>query len=149
EVLSVDVVSWDTFSNPRDTEPVQLFETGPDTGVFTGQIQSRMNNAVAPDGVLQTWNLFGQNGLVEVVLGSTAAYASVLPGIVRIVDAAGADVTSLLPGGTIYLRAEHESPFYDPYSPDSLYVSLRSLSTSEEEFVQLVETGPDTGIFQG
>src|SRR5262249_22666211 len=56
---------------------------------------------------------------------------------------------SLLPGETIYLRAEHESPFSDPYSPDSLYVSLRSLSTSEEEFVQLVETGPDTGIFQG
>src|SRR5262249_44224505 len=101
------------------------------------------------DGTLQTWNLFGQNGTVEVTLGSTTAIANVLPGLLRIVDAGGADVTSLDPGARIYLRAEVESPWLSPYSPDSLYVSVRSTTTSEEEFVPLVETGSDTGIFQG
>jgi len=149
DILTLNVLSWDSFSNVFDTEAVSLFETGPATGVFTGEIQSRMGSASGPNGILETSNYYPEYDRIEVTLGSASFPANILPGIVRFVDASGVDVTEVTPGANLYAQEEVESPYWSPSFPDTVYLSFRNLTTNDEEFAALTETGPDTRVFQG
>ncbi|HEV8577449.1 MAG TPA: Ig-like domain-containing protein, partial [Thermoanaerobaculia bacterium] len=134
----------------RDTESLQLVETGANTAVFTGAMPSSAHYWVQVyDGVLQVWVTDGQSDTVEVELESTTVTAPLISAILRIVDASGTDVTLVPEGGTVYLRVEADDVNDDPLYPDSFQVQVRSLTTGDEEYVNVEETGPNTSFFEG
>ena len=149
DTVTIDVRSRQSTGSVRDTETLQLFETGPNTAVFTGTMPSRAHYfTVVGDGVLQVWRTNNQNDTVEAELGATTATATLIPGFIRIVDASGADVTDIPEGGTVYLRVEYEDgndPMYQGY----LQVRVLSVTTGDEQYVAMWETGPDTAVFTG
>ncbi len=149
DTVTIDVRSRQSTGSVRDTETLQLFETGPNTAVFTGTMPSRAHYfTVVGDGVLQVWRTNDQNDTVEAELGAITATATLIPGFIRIVDASGADVTGIPEGGTVYLRVEYEDgndPMYQGY----LQVRVLSVTTGDEQYVAMWETGPDTAVFTG
>jgi len=150
DTVTAIVRSRESTGGVREEAPLELFETGPGTGVFTGQMPTRMVYYTEPqDGVLQTWVTNGQNDTVEVALGSATTTATLLPGILRIVDSAGADVTNIPPGGTVYLHLESDYYNTSPTFLDQATVRLLSLTSGDEEYLYIQETGLDTSIFQG
>ena len=147
--ITVTVVSRDNTGAPRDTETLLLVETGTDTSSFTGQMPSRWYGYVMPfDGELQTAMTGLQLDTVDATLGSTTATATMKVGIVRFVDASGADVGNVPPGGTIRLQVEAPTSNYDPLGPDLASIRLRSMTSGDDETFSLLETGPDTSIFE-
>ena len=148
--ITVNVTSREDTGNPRDVESLQLVETGIDTSTFVGQLPSRAGGPVNPyDGELSTSWIYGPNDTVEVVLDSITATATLRPGILRIVDVSGADLSNIAPGDPVRLHLE--APYADgnPFDPDQVWVRLLSPISGDEEGLTLLETGAQTGIFTG
>ncbi len=148
--INVEVISRDNFGNVRDTETLQLVETGTDTSIFVGQLPSQAyGSSNFFDGVLQTGPIYGTLDTVEATLDATTASATLRPGILRFVDASGADVTRLPEGSAVRVQLESDLLGNDAYSPDQVPIKLFSLASADEEDLWLLETGPDTAIFEG
>lgn len=148
--ISVEVLSRDSSGTVRDTETLSLVETGIDTSVFVGQLPSLASGSVNPyDGVLETGPPYGTLDTVEATLDTTTASATLRAGILRFVDASGADVTQLPEGTAARLLLESDYLGFDANSPDQVPIKLFSLASADEEDLWLVETGADTSYFEG
>jgi hypothetical protein len=149
DTVTAAVRSWQATGSVYDTESLQLSESGPNTAVFTGTLPSQAHYWVtAGDGVLQVYRTNDQNDTVEVTLGATTASATLIPGVIRVIDASGADVTNIPEGGTVHLRVEYEDG-NDPTYQGSFFVRVLSLTTGDQQYVMVWETGMDTGVFEG
>ena len=148
DTLAISLVSRRFYGPIDDTESLQLVETGVDTGVFIGQMPSRMNaGQVSFDGELQT-GYGSEPDTIEATLDATTAIATIRPGILRFVDGSGADVEILAADGAIGLALETRAGTSPTY-PDQIAVTVRSLSSGDEEYVYVLETGDFTSLFFG
>src|SRR6185295_4058630 len=148
--IGVEVISRDSFGNVRDMETLPLIETGIDTSVFLGQLPSEPSSAASFDnGVLETGAPYGTFDTIEATLDSTTATATLRGGIVRFVDAVGADLAQVPANDAIHLRVESDFITWSPTEPDAAWVRILSPATGDEESFPLFETGPDTAIFAG
>ncbi len=137
-----------------DSESLSLVETGPDTGVFEGQMLTRLGSAVPGDGFLQTDEPTGPPERPDILtathvdgFGQSSATAATLGSRLRLVDAAGNDTDSYATGGTVYVLLEDQN-FNIPSQVDFPMVQVFS-SLGDSEDIYLSETGKDTGLFEG
>ena len=136
-----------------DLEPMVLSETTP--GVFTGSIELRsFPSGVVQNGILETSQESGPphefetlRAVYEDRSGNSTATASTLNFRVWFIDAYGAVTSTYAQGSRVYVRLEDHN-FNDPAHFDRLGVTVRS-SQSDEEPLQLLETGKATGIYEG
>ena len=135
-----------------DVEYLSLTETGFDTGVFEGQIQSvGFPSNSSPDGV------FNAQPGCEVVASNQGqnspnpveARARFTQGELSFVDAQGNLAISYLEGTRAYLRAVMHGLNFNPGVRETLAADVRSELSGDGEAVQLQETGADTGVFEG
>src|SRR5262245_48683987 len=156
DAVTATLLTKDIEGNTRDPETLQLTETGPDTGVFTGQIEHMTYyQAVPGNGRLESWYTYSGpsapsfSDLVTVVLDSASATVPFLFSKVWFIDAAGNEATQYSIGDRIYMRVEWEWANSTPSQAQSIAVEVRSLTTGDSEFAALYETGPDTAVFEG
>jgi hypothetical protein len=143
------------FSGQRlDQETVFLTETAPDSSLFTGSI--RMEGDYPYDhgnGVLQTsYNQYPYAEYDTLVAegADRVDQARTEDSILRITDAQGNDLSSVIFGQTLYVRLER--PLYNtsPGAVDIAFgVRLKSIYTGDVERINLYETGINTGVFTG
>ena len=65
------------------------------------------------------------------------------------IDETGNPTTELLEGGLVWVRVVGASSNLDPNQAETLTVSLQTRYAGDQETLQLTETGPDTGVFEG
>ena len=65
------------------------------------------------------------------------------------VDESGQDTDTYLEGTTIFLALDDSASNFDPGTAETVPVSLSSQQAGDSETVTLLETGLDTGIFEG
>jgi hypothetical protein len=157
---SADTVSVQIMSElSPDLETLILTETGPNTGVFDGSIQMRLSSGGVQQG----------NGLLETVesghpqfqpphefdtlratysnaAGTSEARIGLTGSRTWFADAAGQEVLSYAVGGTAWIRVEDQN-WNDPGQWNQVSVQVRSLSTGDQEFLDLLETSRDSGVF--
>lgn len=149
EVVGVTVRSKGTIGEVNDTETIWLYESAGDSGVFLGQLQTRMFDSGGPGNwMLATFYDYINGGVldqveVSLLAAPVVATAPVVPAVVRFTDAAGADLNSFLGGDEVRLEVETE------LASNWIGLTVRSLTGGDEDYVTLYETGPDTFIFRG
>lgn len=154
DTLAATLQTVDVDGNVRDSEPLELTETGPDTDVFTGQMKlSTHYNPQPNDGRLDSWyKLYPQPSIpddITAIVDTVSATVPLLRSKIWLIDANGADATQYPAGSRIYVRLESEGVNFDPANPDTRFVRLDNLSNGDFQFPFLTETGPDTSIFEG
>ena len=151
DTLTATLVSKEVGGTIRDTETVQLLETGPDTGIFSAEVQLSAAPAGTPgDGTLATWSTNRQDlDRVVVSAGANEATANVAAARVHFLDAAGNDVSQYAVGDLVRVRVEAEGYAPNPTWADTFTVLLSSLTTGDQEYLALYETGSNTGVFEG
>ena len=136
-------------------QAISMRETGPDTGVFTGEY-TLPSNATRGDTITVTYY---DKEDVAGVSRTVVAYASVVTstGILSI------DKTSYPYGGYVTITLTEPDLNLDPEKVDDIptttgtpgtsgtagYVDIRTTSDPDGIYVKLTETGPNTGTFQG
>ncbi|HEX6902960.1 MAG TPA: Ig-like domain-containing protein [Thermoanaerobaculia bacterium] len=140
------------LSGCGDSEVLSLLETGFNTGVYEGSLNSSSGSGVSGDGVLNgfigctveaRWSDLGRPSWVT-------AQASFGGGSLAFTDAQGNLTGVFLNGSRAYLRTESANFNSDPVSPDTLYgVQVVSDITGDQVNAILYETGPNTGVFTG
>src|SRR4028119_1387344 len=135
-----------------DDEPLTLTETGPDTGVFEGSIPMRTSTYVDGNGILETLNGGAPAYLPEEV---TATYgpdsqvtARVAGARVRFFDAYGGETSSFAAGQPARVRVVDHNRNSDQ-SRDFVSIAVTSRDGGDSESLTLVETGFNTGVFEG
>jgi hypothetical protein len=141
-----------------DQETLQLTETGPDTGVFEGTLPSRVPSLTPPDylpygqpgnGSLDLSNsgppAFGPE-VVTASVGPYTAEARTVSAQVMFIDDFGRPTTSIPFGGQVRVRVIDYTR-NDPQFPDTISIQITALA--DYEFMNLQETGYDTGVFEG
>jgi hypothetical protein len=136
----------------RDLETLSLAEVAGSAGLFEASIP------------LVSGYGYPGNGALEVAIGTTpvshpdtvtaesngaTAQASTAPAILEIVDGQGRPVDTAGPGATLRVWAVSPRANTSAASPDSFSVVLRSKTAGDMEYLILVETGPNTSIFEG
>ena len=138
-----------------DLESLTLPETGADTGIFEGSILTRFDSMTAGNGVLETRGEIGPPVQLDTLSatytdasGQSTATIESLGSQIFFVDAAGEVTTSYATGSTAYVRlVAHD---LDSTSlPDPTSASISIAISGEYEDINLTETGPTTGIFEG
>jgi len=140
-----------------DQETVTLRETSAGSGIFLGSIglSFRDTGPLPGNGVLETGESFGPPFQYETIhasytdstSASSTATATTLGYRVWFLDAYGNLVSSYPQGTRAYVRIEWHN-FIDPNVVDSLTLRMQS-ATGDTEYLQVMETGRDTGIFEG
>ncbi|MCP3961800.1 MAG: hypothetical protein GY719_28490, partial [bacterium] len=147
---SVEIVSEVT----ADLEYLSLTETGPDTGVFEGSIDTLFGTATPGDGVLDTnedhnlpawWDTFVASHTT--VSGQVSASVRAIGSRIAFIDAAGNPASSYATGSTAYVRLESQNTNY-PTLIEAVMVTLSS-GTGDSMDVYLWETSEETGIYEG
>ena len=138
-----DTFSLDVFlvSNPASTRTATMTETGADTGVFEG--------SVAND---DFWAAAGEQiGADHVDADGVAASASaaVSGTVLQFVDASGKPAAAFREGSRAYMRAFDPASNWTSSYVDYTYVDLASAQAGDFEYMNLLETAPDSGIFEG
>ena len=132
-----------------DATLLDLQETGFDTGVFEGSVGLGLNSR--PFGILLDVSL-GET--IEVVhynsmtLGVSVDQATLTGSAVHFVDSAGESASEVLQGAPAYVRVIDPAADQSP-SIDQTSVQLTSEKTGDVESLTLIETGPETGVFEG
>ncbi|NJL28386.1 MAG: hypothetical protein HC897_11110, partial [Thermoanaerobaculia bacterium] len=146
DTLLVDVSAQST----GDAAVVTLTETGISTSVFEGAVALTSGPDPGP-GTLQTGNggppayLFDQ---VTATFGGASATATTIGSRAFFIDAFGQVVTAVAVNAPVRVRVvDHNVD--DPGLIDSFSVQLESQQTGDVELVTVVETGFDTGIYEG
>ncbi|MEM6454814.1 MAG: hypothetical protein AAF772_06935, partial [Acidobacteriota bacterium] len=147
----VDSLPVELFNDVAgDQESLLLQETGPDTGVFEGSIPL-VEFGGSFDGTL----LAGQNETIRAVYddpfsGTTSSdTAQIVFGLIDFVDADGSVTVDVIENAPVRLRAVSNANNFSPGTIDLTVAEIRSANSGDVEFVNLTETGPDTGIFEG
>jgi len=154
DTVTVTAAARSADGADRDTETFDLEETGPDTGVFVGEVPIwGAPGPVAENGTLENWHTgSGAADTVVVTYGPASVSGAVLTGRIWFADAAGNPVTQFSLGSRMYIFAEgdnynvHPNPSTIDYIP---YVTVRQASSGAYLYIELYETGPDTGLFSG
>jgi VCBS repeat-containing protein len=132
-----------------DQEPLELVETGRATGIYEGSLSLDSGASPAADGQLQA----GPGTVVSAVhdTGFTAdpPYAVIDSLSVAFIDETGHPTAKLLEGDLVRVRVVSASGNLNPNQAETLTVSLQTLYGGDQENLQLTETGPDTGVFEG
>jgi VCBS repeat-containing protein len=132
-----------------DQEPLELVETGPATGIFEGSLPLDSSGSAAVDGRL----LAGPGDAITAApsTGYTAepARARIAALSVTFIDETGHPTAELLEGDLVRVRVVYSGANSAPNLAETLGVSLQTRYAGDQENVQLTETGPDTGIFEG
>jgi hypothetical protein len=147
----VDEVLVEVHEAP-DMELAYLTETGPDTGIFRG---TQVTSGSAADGAEFSNILYVQAGSSVslnyrhwFLWATSTDVASITATGVELIDADGAPTSVYLEGSTVYIRAYDVAQNTDQWSPQQVSVNLLTVSL-DSETVTLIETGDDTGIFEG
>ncbi len=133
-----------------DSEVIDLAETGLDTGIFEGSVALGPGSP-ADDGLLDA--TFGETIEAMHNHASTPGLSmdqAILSGSqVLFIDANGQLTSEHLHGAPLYLRVIDHPANQNPSFADSTSIEVRSGVTADFETATLVETGPDTGVFEG
>ncbi len=129
-----------------DVETLTLTETGFDTGVFEGSIESRTNSPYPGDGVVSAAPIevlhYNSNG------GPSRDEAEFSGVALLFLDAEGRPADKYLEGSWAYLRASDY--FYNnSWEQQTLIVPVTSDLAGDSELVTLTETSADSGVFEG
>lgn len=142
-----DVSSRDAF----DGRSIHLVETAPETGIFLGSLPTR--EASEP---VVTESLGVVSGdLVEAFVpepfgsDSFRTRADVVGDSLQFVDARGESHEVLRLDEPARIRLISPAFNSSPLGPDTVPVTVLSQLLADEEQVEMVETGNDTGVFEG
>tara|TARA_R110002012_G_scaffold311141_1_gene520411 strand:- start:2418 stop:5834 length:3417 start_codon:yes stop_codon:yes gene_type:complete len=136
-----------------ESEVIILTETGPNTGVFTGTVDTiyGVSAGANNDGLINTQvgdtvtifynDQLDENGTLTVLTDVD----NVLGGITGIVDITDTSI----PGDTLDVVVTDGDLNENPSVAETLNVVVVNEETGESEVVTLTETGPDTGVFAG
>lgn len=150
--VSVDLS--DLFSG--DDETAVLDQTSVDSPLFEGSIQLVADYTPSQDGRLSTYRSYGLPAHPDIVTG---LYETLSSGTVEVraetaaarfsfVDAQGNETVSLPAGAPLRLRLRYPALDASPEIPDQLAVMIEAVESGDTEQLPLVETGPDTRIFE-
>ncbi len=134
-----------------DAETLVLTETGGDTGIFTGSIALRTGSPSPNDGFLQTgWRTspYVELDTLAVTHAGSSDTVPMAGSRTTFVDAAGSPAERYARNARAYIRVEDHS-FDRPGLYDTVQVTVRSLTTGDQELLTLQETARDGGIFAG
>ncbi|QCE40326.1 gliding motility-associated C-terminal domain-containing protein [Psychroserpens sp. NJDZ02] len=150
ETIDVVVVNEDT----GETETITLTETGADTGVFEGTVDTVFGttagtdedgtfNTQAGDEVTVTYDdVLDANGADPVAVTDTDDVVGGVTGTVEITETS-------TPGETLDVVVSDNDLNTDPAAIESIDVVVVNEDTGETETITLTETGADTGVFEG
>ncbi|NJL28387.1 MAG: hypothetical protein HC897_11115 [Thermoanaerobaculia bacterium] len=148
ETLEISVFAL----NSTDSESLTLVETGPDTSVFEGSIELPVGYSTL-DGRLQVTQLPG--GAYETIRATvwqwdqnTTTSATVLGSRTWLGDATGTPIDSFAIGQAVWVWVEDHAADVTSQS-DTTTVTVATFGAGDGETLELVETGPSTGIFAG
>ena len=139
----------------RDEEFLTLVETGQHTGIFRGSLPVATGPHTPRNGLLEPLDggpyvtfgfyrpYYAGYGL-NLVKEALVKYSDLV-----LLDSAGQKATTFLEGETLRLRAVDVDAGLSPAIADQVYVWVTSVSGHDQENVELVETGIDSGIFEG
>jgi hypothetical protein len=153
--------------NTGDIETVEMVETGPNTGVFHGQgismwrPEGGMTQDMIGDGTLQiedrdtilVWyqdpNNHGDFSLAKAELAPRPIGPGPTPSRTRFTDAQSRDVAKYVVGDTVYVTVDDADENRTPGVVDTIEGALvvENVDTGAKVAVDLIETGPDTGVF--
>ncbi len=150
--VAVELVSIDLESlHAGDSETVQVTETGVDTGVFEGAIDLASAPAAAFNGLLETADGGPPDYPGEQITasyGSDNAVTTVAGSRVTFIDVYGREETTYAVSEQVIVRVTDPSR-NDPQTLDSQNVTVTVPATGDAETIQLDETAPDSGVFEG
>ncbi|MEM7586392.1 MAG: Ig-like domain-containing protein, partial [Acidobacteriota bacterium] len=139
-----------------DYESLNLIETGPDTGVFTGTLDLAVGPGSPTDGVLHTDVDPGLpipfDTLVATYLdgfSQSQATARTFGSLLAFIDGSGVEVSVVENGLDARLRVEDHAANNNPGSVNSVMATVYASSTGDQLDVFLIETGADTAVFEG
>ncbi|GER61052.1 hypothetical protein ULMA_31600 [Patiriisocius marinus] len=136
-----------------ESETIVLTETGPDTGVFEGTVDTTYGTTAGTDddGVFNTQSgdtvtvtyidELNEDGLIETLTDTDIVQGGVA-GTVDITDFS-------VPGDTLDVVVDDSDLNEDPLVIETIEVVVVNDVTGESETITLTETGPDTGVFEG
>ncbi len=133
-----------------DQEDLTLTETGPNTDVFEGSLRLAFNFSPSPaNGVLETADQGPEfaGDQVTASFGPHSATARTAGARVVFIDGFGREASSFPLGAPVRVRVTDPSR-NSPSTRDDTYVNLRACQ-SDEESIQLLETGFNTAVFEG
>lgn len=150
--VSVDLS--DLFSG--DDETALLNQTSVDSPLFEGSIQLATDDTPSQDGRLTTYRSYGLPAHPDIVTG---LYETLSSGTVKVraetatahfsfVDEQGNETVSLPAGAPLRLRLRYPALEASAEIPDQLAVTVEAVKSGDTEQFLLVETGPDTKIFE-
>ncbi|MCP4567787.1 MAG: hypothetical protein GY841_09440, partial [FCB group bacterium] len=139
-----------------DLEILTLTETGANTGVFEGAIPMSAQTWAPGNGILETSEDYDSPFMFDTLTAihtdgpdsSSTATATTLGSRTWFLDAYGAVTSSYPVGATAYLRVEDHN-YGQPGIVDNVPVVVGTFDTGDYENFFLVETGPDTAIYEG
>ena len=138
-----------------DQETVMLQETGESTGVFEGSVPLRRGPGAPGNGTLETTASSGAPYRFDTVhathadgAGNSTDTVDTIGSLTFFLDGYGSEVTSYPEGARVYLRVEDHN-FNDPSRLDTVTATVQASPSGDADTVTLVETGRDTGIFEG
>jgi VCBS repeat-containing protein len=136
-----------------------LQETGADTGIFEGTVQTVTGSGYPGPGAIHV----EPSDMVAVVYDAdpstyddtreTSAVITIVPSTVELVDAQGEAVSSYLFGEPVRVRVTDSAANANPGAEEGLLATIQAVRLGDDrvdfETVPLTETGPDTGVFTG
>jgi hypothetical protein len=136
----------------QDLETLSPIEVAGSAGLFEASIPIVSGYGYPGNGNLEvSIGTFPVNHPDTVTAESNGASVQAItaPAILEIVDDQGLPIDSSGPGATLRVRAVSPRENLSSSSPDDFYVTLRSLTAGDLEYLVLVETGPNTSVFEG
>ncbi len=138
-----------------DSVSLSMFETGPDTGVFTGSFLLFRGFPTSANDTLEIGEEQGPPHRFDTLtarwfpspLEELTATATTLNYRIWFIDAFGQVVNAYAQGTRVYVRVE-DHRFNNPSMYDRTYARVNS-SSGDQVYIELLETGRDTGIFEG
>jgi hypothetical protein len=140
-----------SVSTGGETQSVQLTETGLNTGVFAGQIATAYGAAAqgtVPLEIVSGNQIQATYGDALNGVGTALAVTSTIAVSPNVNGTASSSPAVLTIGAPVTVQVIDADLNADPTVAESVTVTVINASTGETETLVLVETGPDTGIFQ-
>jgi hypothetical protein len=133
-----------------DANSVTLIETGYDTNVYEGSIETEDAAVASGDGKLQLTpgQMIEAERLNQHTPNATVARATMSGGSVVFIDTEGRPAETFFESTPAYVRVSDTFADSSP-SADQITVTVESFLAGDSESLTLTETGPSTGVFEG
>ncbi len=133
-----------------DANSVTLIETGFDTNIYEGSIETEDGPVTGGDGKLQVspGQAIEAERLNVHTPYPTVAQAMMSGASVLFVDAEGRPAEVYLEGTRAYVRVSDTFADFSP-SADQIMATVQTFFGHDSESLSLTETGPSTGVFEG